>query len=426
MTCVILVLTVHMARAGEEIPGADQKQPIVLTNATVHIGNGSRIERGSVLFDAGKIVAIGTNVQVPATAQRIDCSGKHIYPGFITPESILGLTEIGAVRATHDNAEVGRFNPNVRAETAYNPDSEIIPTIRSNGVLLANVMPTGGIVSGQSSLMRLDGWTREDIAIQPRSAMVMNWVNMHPVNAWWMEKTQEEQHEEISKRLSEIDEFFREAYAYTRGADVGLDTTKIDIRYEAMRRVFNGSLPLIVNASTQRQMEAAMDLAKKYDLRLVINGATEAEQVIDRLKSQRVAVILQRVNSLPRRDEDPYDQAFTLPALLVANGIQFCLSAEGFWRQRDLPFEAGTARAFGLAEEEAVKAITLSAASIFGVDDAYGSLEVGKSATLFVSSGDALDVRTNVVEQAWIDGRSVDLDNKHKRLSRKYRERYQR
>ncbi len=424
-TAFVLFSTVA-ASADGEIPGAPQTNPILLVNATVHVGNGTILQGASVLFNDGKIVAVGTNIDAPQDADVVDCTGKFVYPGFITPETTLGLVEIVAVSATRDYAEVGRINPNVRAETAYNPDSELIPTIRSNGVLIANVAPNSGLISGMSSLMRLDGWNREDIAILPRSGMILNWPSMRVISAWWMKKSSEEQRRAIDESLSNINDYFREAYAYSRGADVGLDTTRKDIRFEALRRVFDGSIPLIVHANSQEQIEAALDLGKRYDIKIIISGGADAHYMTDRLKRSNVGVILKQVHSLPRRAEDAYDQSYTLPATLSKAGVRYCLSGSGFWRQRDLPFQAGTARAFGLSEEDAVRAITLSAAEIFGVDDTYGSLEEGKSATLFISAGDALDSRSNVVERAWIDGREVDLDNRHKRLSKKYRERYSR
>lgn len=423
---VTLISSLASMKADGEIPGAPQKTPILLTNATVHVGNGEKILNASVLFDNGLILAVGSDVTAPDNATVIDCSGKMVYPGFITPESSIGLVEIGAVRATRDNAETGPINPNVRAETAYNPDSEIIPTVRSNGVLIANVAPESGLLSGQSSLMRLDGWNREDIAISPRSGMILNWPSMLIINAWWMEKTPEEQKKKTAEDIANIHQYFQEAYTYARGAEVGLDTTKKDIRYEAMRSIFDGSLPLIIHASSQLQIESALDLTDQYPIKVIISGGTEAIEVAKRLKKNKVPVILQQVHSLPAREEDPYDQSYTLPARMMQAGIHFCLSADGFWRQRDLPFQAGTAMAFGLSEADAVRSISLSAAEIFGVDNRYGSLEKGKSATLFISAGDALDSKGNVLERAWIDGREVDLDNRHKRLSNKYRERAKR
>lgn len=426
MLVAAVLLAAGSMFAGEEIPGAPQTTPILITNATVHIGNGEVLQGASVLFNNGLIAAVGTNVSAPAGTTTIDAKGKHVYPGFILPATTLGLTEIDAVRPTHDMSEVGPFNPNVTAATAYDPDSELIPTIRTNGILLANVTPTGGTVSGMSSLMRLDGWTKEDLAVQLRSGLVVNWPSMNGSKPRWSDMTDDEWQKQQQEAVQRVEEYFRAAYAYTRAAEVGLDTTKKDIRFEAMRRVFDGTLPVIVSADYQRQIEAALNLAEKYELRLIIRGGAEADLVADRLKKRRVPVILRRVHSLPIRDEAPYDQAFTLPAALAEAGVEFCFEGSGAWRQRDVPFEAGTASAYGLEREAAVKALTLSAARIFGVEDRFGSIEVGKSATLFVSTGDALDVRTNVVEHAWIDGRELDLSNRHKRLSTKYRERAKR
>ncbi len=413
-------------RAGEEIPGAPQRQPIVISNATVHLGTGEVLKGASVVFDNGVITAIGTSVTAPQGAEVIDASGKHVYPGFIAPATTLGLVEIDAVRSTQDMNEVGPYNPNVTAATAYDPDSELIPTIRSNGVLLANSTPTGGNVSGMSSLMRLDGWTKEDLAVQMRSAMIVHWPPMGTQKPWWMEITDDEWQKQQQSAIAGIEQFFREAAAYDRAADVGLDTTQKDIRFEAMRAVFDGSLPMIVEANTQLQIEAALNLAERYNVRMILRGGAEAMSVADRLQKQHVPVIVQRVNSLPMREDGAYDESFTLPAQLAEAGVEFCLEGPGAWRQRDMPFEAGTAVAFGLEPEAAVRAISLSAARIFGVDDRYGSIEQGKSATLFLSAGDALDVRSNIVERAWIDGREVDLSNRHKRLSTKYRERAKR
>ncbi len=424
--CLALCAVFGTLKAGEEIPGKATSEAVVFTNATIHTAAGPVITGGSLVMKDGKIVAVGTEVQRPEAAVVIDCQGKHLYPGFIAPFTTIGLIEIDAVRSTNDMSESGSINPNARAETAYNPDSEIIPTIRNNGILLANVTPTGGLVSGMSSMMRMDGWTREDIAVTPRSAMVVNWPNMNVIKAWWMSKSAEEQKKDIAQQLQEINTVFREARAYWLAAKSNVDTSRRDIRFEAMRAVFDRTLPVIITAGSQRQIEAALDLAEQFDIRVVINGGYEAPYVADRLKRLDVPVIVQRVHSLPQRDESGYDEAFTLAARLQAAGVKFCLSDNGSWQQRNLPFQAGTAIAFGLAPDAALSAITLWPAQIFGIDASYGSLEEGKSATLFLSTGDALDGRTIGVERAWIDGREVDLSNRHKRLSTKYRERYAR
>lgn len=424
--CLALCAVFGTLKAGEEIPGKATSEAVVFTNATIHTAAGPVITGGSLVMKDGKIVAVGTEVQRPEAAVVIDCQGKHLYPGFIAPFTTIGLIEIDAVRSTNDMSETGSINPNARAETAYNPDSEIIPTIRNNGILLANVTPTGGLISGMSSIMRMDGWTREDIAVTPRSGMVVNWPSMNVVKAWWMSKSAEEQKKDIAQQLDAIATVFREARAYWLAAKSGVDTSRRDIRFEAMRAVFDRTVPVIITAGSQRQIEAALDLAEQFDIRVVINGGYEAPYVADRLKRMNVPVIVQRVHSLPQRDESGYDEAFTLAARLHAAGVKFCLSDNGSWQQRNLPFQAGTAIAFGLAPDAALAAITLWPAQIFGIDANYGSLEEGKSATLFLSTGDALDGRTIGVERAWIDGREVDLSNRHKRLSTKYRERYAR
>lgn len=406
--------------------GTVAAQPVVFINARIHPASGPVIPNGILVMDKGRIVAVGDSVQQPESALVIDCQGKHLYPGFIAPATTLGLTEIDAVRSTNDVSEIGSVNPNARAEAAYNPDSEIIPTIRSNGVLLANVTPTGGLISGMSSIMRLDGWTREDIAVTPRSALIVNWPSMRVVKAWWMTKSSEEQKKEINESLETINTVFREARAYWLAAKNNVDTTKRDIRYEAMRRVFDGTMPVIINAGSQRQIEAALDFATEFSIKVIIAGGYDAPLVADRLVKMHVPVIVQRVHSLPQRDDSGYDEAFTIAARLHAAGVKFCLSDGGSWQQRNLPFQAGTAIAYGLEPDAALASITLAPAQIFGIDADYGSLEAGKSATLFLSSGDALDGVSIGVERAWIDGREIDLSNRHKRLSTKYRGRYSR
>lgn len=420
---LLVLLSVLTARSNDEIPGLPQKQPIVLLNGSVHTGTGFVLKGASVVFDSGRIVAVGTQLVVPKGAVEIDCQGKNIYPGFIAPLTTLGLTEIDAVRSTRDMAEVGSINPNARAEVAYNPDSEIIPTVRSHGVLLAHVVPDGGLVSGTSSVMRLDGWTREDIAVVPRAGIVVTWPRMDVITAPWMKQSAEEQKKEIASQLAVLDDLFRDARTYSLAARAGIDTNKRDIRMEAMRPVFESEMRVFVEANSQRQIESALDFAEKYQLKLVIVGGYDARYVTDRLKRQHVPVIVQRIHSLPMHEEDGYDATYTLPIELAKAGVEFCLSDGGAWQQRNLPNQAGSLMAFGMKETDAVKGITLSAAKILGIDAEYGSIEVGKSATLFVCDGDALDGKSNVVTHAWIDGRSVDLNNRHKTLAKKYRAR---
>lgn len=422
---VALCLTVSYSGlwAGDEIPGSRQTTPIALRNATVHTVTNGTINRATVLFSEGRITGVGADVVIPEGYRIIDCAGRHVYPGFIAPVSTIGLTEIDAVRATRDMAEVGDFNPNARGETAYNPDSEIIPTIRYNGILLANVTPEGGIVSGMASLMRLDGWTRDDIAIKSRSALMLNWPTMDISTAPWESRSADEQRRETAKRIDALRELFRQAKAYATLTAAG-DTAKRDIRLEALARVFRDTLPVFVRASSRKQMEAALDFRREFGLSMTLVGAADAPYMLERLQKEGVSVVIRRVHALPMRDEDAYDAAYTLPATLAAAGIPFAFSDDGGWQQRNLSFHAGTAIAYGLAPNVALRSLTLVPAQMLKVDATYGSIDVGKSATLFVSKGDALDARSNIVTHAFIDGREVDLSSRHTRLSTKYRARY--
>ncbi|MBU3679113.1 MAG: amidohydrolase family protein [Candidatus Kapabacteria bacterium] len=418
-----LLLCVASARSGDEIPGATQQRPIALTNATIHTAAGPTLQKASIVFDRGVIVDVGTTVTIPQGARVIDCAGKHVYPGFIAPNTTIGLTEIDAVRSTRDAAEVGPLNPNAKAATAYNPDSDIIPTVRMNGVLLVNSVPQGGLVSGQAALMRTDGWTREDMAVKSPSAMVVNWPSMDPMTAPWIRTSIEDQRKEMEEAIRSIYTLFRNAKAYSDAALAGVDTALRDIRYEAMRVVFEKDVPLLISASTKRQIEAVIDFQEMFGLKVILVDAVDAHRVIPQLQKSGIPVIIPRVHSLPRREEDGYDAPFTLASTLAKANVPFAFSDGGSWQQRNLPFQAGTSRAFGLSEEDAVKALTIWPAKMFGVDGQYGSLEKGKSATLFISTGDALDSKSNVLTSAFIDGREIELTSRHTKLARKYRER---
>lgn len=420
---VALIVSSHSVTCGEEIPGAPQRQAIAIVHATLHSAAGATIADATITFDSGVITSVNVASTPPPGSRVIDATGKHVYPGFIAPYTTLGLTEIDAVRSTRDMSEVGWFNPNARAETAYNPDSELIPTVRSNGILIVNSTPTGGMISGQSSLMRLDGWTREDIAIKRVSGLILNWPSMDISTAAWVKKSADDQRKDIEKNILAMYELFSNARSYSASVRAGLDTSKRDVRYEAMRVVFEDSVPVVVSASTRRQLESVLDFKREFGCRIILVDAVDAPLIIPQLQRASISIVLPRVHSMPRREEDGYDTPFVLASILAKAGIPFAFSDGGSWQQRNLPFQAGTARAFGLSEEDAVKGLTIWPAQMFGIDQQYGSIEVGKSATLFVSSGDALDSKSNNVVAAFIDGREVDLNNRHKSLAKKYRER---
>lgn len=416
--------------ANPEIPGADQSGPIAIVGGLVHTVSGDPIAGGVVLFDGGKITAVGTDVEIPEGAERIDAEGMHVYPGLFESMSDIGLVEIPAVRATVDVAEMGSINPNVKAAVAYNADSELIPTIRANGVLLALVAPDGGLVSGQSAIMRLDGWNWEDAAQRQVAAMHIRWPRMTPLSAWWTKNDSQRRRGDRDDALDQLDDLLADARAYataqTAAAARG-ERIDYDARLAAMAPALTGELPCIISANLREDIETAVNYCVAEGIRPIIYGGYDAAECAELLKRHDVPVIISGVHRLPLRRHSPYDEPFTLPARLKAAGVRFCISGAGRWSSlaRNLPYHAGTAVAHGLDREDAVRAISLWPAEILGLGEEVGSLEVGKEATLFVAGGDILETPSNVAA-AFVQGRRVELNDRHKRLWRKYEERLRR
>ncbi len=420
----VLFLSGLQLRASDQVPGAQQERPVVLVGGTIHPVSGPDIPNGQILFTDGRIVEMGSEVNIPQGAEVVDVSGKHIYPGFIAAYSIIGLIEIGAVRATRDQAEVGAVNPNVRAERAYNPDSEHIPVTRANGIALAHVVPRGGRLSGTSAVMMLDGWTWEDALLKDEVGIWLNWPNMMPVDSPRITKSREEQEEDIQKNLKELDEIFNQAEAYRRAKVAGGTELKTDMRWESMEAVLSGKVPLFISANHVSQITAAVNWSRRRGYRMVLVGGRDCWMVTDLLKEHNIPVILGGLHTLPARRWEPYDSRFAMPAKLHEAGVDFCLaptaSADNV---RNLPYEAASAVAFGLPREEALKAITLYPARILGIGHRVGTLDPGMDATLIVTQGDPLDIRSQV-ELMFIQGRRVDLSSKHTQLYKKYLERH--
>ena len=414
----ILVPLLGLLPCLAQIPAPPQQRPIALVNARLYTVSHGVIENGTLLFANGRILAVGRDVPVPDTAVRIDCAGKRVYPGFITAASRLGLVEIDAVRATRDYAEVGEFNPNITAATAFNVESEIIPTVRSNGILLAHVMPEGGLISGRSSIMLLDGWTAPEATLKAVTGVVVRM----PERPWWEERRSAEQR--YRQQLQRLYDFLEQARQYSYAVRHGAARPTRDLRLEAMRAVFEDSLPLFVHANRYEQIQEALRLKHHFNVRMVLVGAADAWRCLEELRQADVPVILVRTHRLPLREEEPIDMPYRLPALLEQAGLRFAIAEEHSWPQRNLPFNVGTAIAHGLSEDAALRSITLWAAEILGIADRVGSLEPGKDATLFICSGDPFDVRTLKVERAFIQGRELDLTSRHTRLEQKYRQRY--
>lgn len=406
-----------------------QSHPIVLSGGTVHTLAGDVIKSGYVYFKDGKIVTVAgepTPRFSEASVQIIDVSGMHVYPGMISADTQLGLIEFPPVNVTVDSQELGDVTPEVRPSTAVNPDSTLLPVTRTNGVLAVAVIPSGGAVAGQVSVIRLDGWTWEDMTIRGSAGVVVNWPNVRPVTAWWMDRSAEDQLKEIRERIATIDETFdtARAYAAAKAADA---SQPIDLRWEAMKGVFASGteqLPVFITAGERDQITSAVSWAAEKGLKAVIVGGRDSAECADLLKRHDVPVIVEGTFGFPRRDDSAYDDAYSLPARLHAAGVKFCLaSGDRTANERNLPYNAGMAVAHGLDLDAAHKAVMLWPAQILGVGDAYGSLEAGKSATLIVTDGDPLEVTTNT-RMAFIDGKAIDLSNKQTRLAEKYREKY--
>jgi len=405
------------------VPAPAQGQKIVLTGGVAHVGNGQVIDNSVIVLEGGKITAIGDGRTVKADAANatiFDISGKHVYPGLIAASTALGLSEIAAVRATQDRNETGEFNPNIRSIIAYNTDSEIIPTLRTNGLLMAQIAPQGGIISGQSSIVHLDAWNWEDATLKADDGIWLNWSQMFTFEGWWAEQGGIKPNEKYGEQTQQIKSFFEQAKAYCQAKK----HQEANLKMEAMCGLFSGEKKLYVNVNYVKEIVDVVNFAKSFGVQLVLSGGSDAWKVADLLKENKVAVIINQTHNLPNREDEDFDMPYKLPKLMHNAGIQYCITVgagfDGYWQQRNLPFQAGTAATFGLTKEQALSAITLNAAKILGIDKTTGSLETGKDATLFVSKGDILDMRTNLVELAFVQGRQIDLDNKQKALYRKY------
>lgn len=408
-------------QANDQVPGDKQQQPIVLQGGTLHTVTQGTLADTDLVFSNGKITAIGTNVNVPDDAQVVDISGQHVYPGVIAMDTTIGLNEIGAVRATRDSREVGGVTPEVAGHIAYNADSEIIPTVRYHGITHAQVVPEGSLVNGQSSLMQLDAWNYQHGLVAAEVGVHVSWPRTYVVDTWWESRSAEEQRKANAKSLKRLKQVFTDAKAYydAKQADLNIE---VDQRWEAMLGLFDGSKKLFVHGEDKRQLEQALDLAQEHGFDLVLMGASDAWRITERLAATNTPVVFGSPFGLPSRNDEGYDQAFSTPAKLAAAGVDFAIAYPGYWDVRNLPFAAGHSVAFGLAAEDALKAITLKPAEFLGVADQLGSIEVGKSASLSVSKGDLLDPISQDLTHLFIDGRAVQLESRHTELYDKYQQ----
>lgn len=416
------------------LPAGPQKGLMFIKNATIHVGNGTVIENGIIQIRDGKIEKVGKDISVPGDAAQVyDVNGKHVYPGLILPTSTLGLVEISAVRASNDARELGDMNPNVRSIVAYNTDSKVINTLRSNGVLAANVIPQGSFLAGSSSVVQLDAWNWEDAAVKTDAGMHLFMPSLMPRPSFGRgggggapggpnAGQQSDPVKEGLEKIEQLKAFFREAKAYN-GNNAKEET---NLKYQAVKNLFSKQQKFYVHANTVKQMLVALDFVKEFGFDMVIVGASESWQIPDLLKQNNVSVILQQMHSLPTTTDDDVDQPYKTAAILQKAGVTFAISDDDSQtRGRNLPFNAGTAVTYGLTKEQALAAITLNAAKIMGVADKTGSIEAGKEANIIVSSGDILDMSTSNVTDAFIKGAKINLDDKQKQLSDRYEQKYE-
>jgi imidazolonepropionase-like amidohydrolase len=404
--------------------------PLAIVGATVHPMTGEPIAGATVLVVDGKITGIGERLTIPAGAERVDATGKHLFPGFIDADSVLGLTEVGSVRGTVDVREAGSVNPSLRPELAINPDSELIPVARANGVLHVRVAARGGLIDGTSALIRLDGWTWHDLVAAAPVALQVEWPSLRIDRRPEARVRPKVQQERIDERIRTLKEAFTTARAYLKGRDAAAagqgPAVPADARWEEMRPALERKIPVVVEANDLEQIEAAIAWSDAEGVRMILSGGSDAWRAAEKLAAKEIPVILGASLALPARSWEPYDTAYANAAKLHAAGVKVCISTggDGFEaaNTRNLPYQAAMAEAFGLPHEEALRAITRYPAEILGVSDRLGTIEEGRSASLILTDGDPLDIRTQVL-RAWVDGRELDLTSRHTRLYERYKSR---
>jgi imidazolonepropionase-like amidohydrolase len=394
-----------------------------ITGATVHIGNGVVFENGLIHVLNGKIEMIvdARVVKIDLTDKKvIQANGKHIYPGLIAANTRLGLEEIEEVKAALDYEEIGDFSPNNRSVIAYNTDSDVLATIKSNGILYAQVVPEGGIISGSSSVLKTSAWDWEEAIVRAEDGIHIWWPQRFSRGGWWADPGELEENESYKVSLNEITSFFQEAKAYLNSAK-----TVTNLKFEATKALFDGTQNLYIHANKAKEMIDAIGMLAEVGIKkLVIVGGEEALEISSLLIEKNIPVIIGNIHVLPANEHSDVNAPYKLPAALHQAGIKYCISYMESWEQRNLMFVAGTAAAYGLTKEEALSAITKNVAEILGLKD-IGTLENGKDASFIISSGDILDMRTSVVEQAFLEGVEIDLSNKQLRLYEKYIEKYE-
>ncbi len=419
---ITILISFNLNSLAQQTPGSKQVKTISITGATAHIGDGTLIENCTIVFEDGKITALGNDATAKGTI--IEAKGKHVYPGFIAPSKALGLVEVNAVRASDDQDEIGELIPHIRSLIAYNAESKVVESMRPNGVLIGQITPKGGRISGTSSIVQFDAWNWEDAAIKVDDGIHLNWPASFKRGRWWMgEPKGLNPNKDYQKQVDKVEDFMQNAVAYGKGA-----AKELNPAFDAMQGIFDGSKKLYIYADGEKEILDGINLAKSSGAKsIVLVGGYHAYKVTNFLKENNIPVLVQFTHNLPNFDDDDYDLPYKLPKLLMDAGLLVALqngNASNF-QTRNLPFYAGHVVAQGLDKEKALQLITGNSAKILGIDDAYGTLAVGKSATLFISAGDALDMRTNQLSHAFIDGRNISLETHQTELWKRYMEKYE-
>jgi imidazolonepropionase-like amidohydrolase len=411
----------------QQIPGNKQTKSILILNGFAHLGNGKVIENSAIGFKDGKITLVAdaktAKLSTGAFDITIDATGKQVYPGFIAPNSTLGLVEVDAVKSSDDTGEIGDMNPHIRSIIAYTADSKVIESVRPNGILTAQITPREGTISGTSSIVQLDAWNWKDGLIKENDGIHLNFPPTMKRSGWWAEPGAIETNKDYSKKIDEINLFLANSKAY-----LATNQNVRNLIFEAMKGIFDGSQTLFIHADEEKQIIDAIQLAKQFGIKnIVIVGGYQAYKTADLLKENNIGVLLRNAHEMPESDDQDIDLPYKMAQILTNKGILVGLENSGGMERmqtRNLPFLAGTCAAYGLDKEPALQLITSNTAKILGIDKQCGTLELGKEATLFISEGDALDMRTNKLTHAYIQGRMLNLETHQTQLYSKFKEKY--
>ena len=424
---LLLAFCIPIYIKAQQTPAPKQTKSVLILNATAHLGDGTVIENSAIGFKDGKItlVADARTIRLAADAYdtTIEASGKHVYPGFIAPNSTLGLVEIDAVKSSNDDEEIGSINPNVRSIIAYNSESKVIETVRPNGILIAQITPRGGRISGTSSIVQLDAWSWQDAVLKENDGIHLNFPPSFKKSGSWFEPGPIEANKDYVTQIEEINSFLINSKAY-----FGDTPKERNLIFESTKGLFDGTQTLFIHANEEKQIIDAIKLTQDNGIKkVVIVGGFEAYKTADLLQKNNIGVLLKRVHDMPQSDDQDVNLPYKMAKILTDKGILVGLENSGDnerMNTRNLAFLAGTCAAYGLDKEKALQLITANTAKLLNIDQLCGTLETGKDATLFISEGDALDMRTNKLTNAFIQGRMISLETHQTKLYKKYKEKY--